>query len=84
MVVRSVIAMPPKPHLAESPIPLLEHARIRSVRAFPDAGVKMGEAGTIVHVYEEGGYEVEFLAGRARPAVVTVESDDVEAIVGDE
>jgi type III restriction enzyme len=62
--------------------PLLEHSRVRSLRAFPDAGVAEGEQGTIVHVYEDGGYEVEFLAHRQRPAVVTVEDADVEPTPG--
>lgn len=55
-----------------------EHSRVRVCRDFPDDGVACGEEGTIVYVYEDGGYEVEFLAGRDRPAVVTVENEDVE------
>jgi hypothetical protein len=59
-----------------------EHSRVRVTRAFPEAGVKTGGQGTIVHVYRDGGYEVEFLADRQRPTVVTVEESDVEPASG--
>ncbi|MBA2433827.1 MAG: DUF4926 domain-containing protein [Chthoniobacterales bacterium] len=57
---------------------LPEHSRVRFRKGFPESGVSSGEQGTIVHVYDDGGYEVEVLTGRNRPAVVTVENDDVE------
>lgn len=63
------------------PAPLDEHSVVRVLRDFRAASVSAGETGTIVHVYEDGGYEVEFLNGRERPAVVTVEAADVEALV---
>ena len=47
---------------------------------------KLADGKTQIHVYEDGGYEVEFLKGRDRPAVITVEAADVEALAlaGDE
>ncbi|MGI8438042.1 MAG: DEAD/DEAH box helicase family protein [Chthoniobacterales bacterium] len=62
-----------------STVSLPEHSRVRFRKGFPESGVRPGERGTIVHVYKEGGYEVEVLTGRTRPAVVTVENEDVEA-----
>lgn len=62
-------------------IPLEELSIVRVLRDFRAMGVHTGETGTIVHVYENGGYEVEFTKGRIRPAVVTVEDEDVEALV---
>lgn len=62
---------------------LPEHTRVRLRRPLPEAGLPKGSAGTIVHVYDEGGYEVEFVEGRDRPAVVTVEPDDVEQLDGE-
>lgn len=59
--------------------PLEEHSQVKALRNFPAKGVEVGEVGTIVHIYEEGGYEVEFIGSRKRPVVVTVEMADVEA-----
>lgn len=59
---------------------LPEHARVRLLHDVPKAGVRAGETGAIVHVYGDGeGYEVEFIKGRERPVVLTVEAADVEA-----
>ena len=66
---------------SHGPARLEEHSVVRVVRAFRAEGVRAGETGTIVHVYENGGYEVEFLDTRTRPVVVTVEEADVEALV---
>lgn len=63
--------------------PLPEHTRVRLRRPLPECALPKGSAGTIVHVYEEGGYEVEFVEGRDRPVVVTVEPDDLERLVGE-
>lgn len=66
------------------PASLPEHSRVRLVRAVPAAGLGRGAEGTIVHVYDEGGYEVEFLRGHNRPAVLTLEPDDIEALADDQ
>jgi len=58
---------------------LPEHSRVRVKRALPAEGVAAGAVGTVVHVYAGGaGYEVEFVAGRPSPAVVTLSADDLE------
>ena len=60
---------------------LPEHARVRLLRAFPDVGLAGGATGTIVFVYEGGeDYEVEFLEGKSRPVVLTVEASDVALV----
>lgn len=70
----------PAIHKAESaPVALPEHTRVRLLTSFAEKGLRAGEVGTIVHVYEDNAYEVEFVTGRSRPEVVTVERDDVEA-----
>lgn len=53
-------------------------------RDLPDDGLKTGDLGTVVFVYD-GGYEVEFFtaAGKTR-AVVTLDAVDVRAIKEDE
>jgi len=71
--------MPVTKKLLKRRDPLLEHSRVKVLHDFARKGVTAGETGTIVHVYEDGGYEVEFLAGRNRPVIVTVETKDVEA-----
>ena len=53
---------------------LPEHSRVRLRRDFPEDGVRTGEDGTIVHVYRDGGYEVEMISDRSKPAAVTVET----------
>ncbi len=62
-------------------VPLAEHSIVRARQELQGAGVRAGEIGTIVHVYGDGGYEVEFVEGRTRPAVVTLGQGDVEALV---
>ncbi len=60
-------------------MPVAEHAMVRLRRDLPDAGIDAGELGSVVHVHEGGGgYEVEFLGGRRRPKLVTVEPADIE------
>jgi len=65
------------------PAALPEHSRVRLLRAVPKAGLAKGAEGTIVHVYEEGGYEVEFLGGLKRPVVLTLEADEIEGLKSD-
>lgn len=62
---------------------LPEHSRVRLLRAIPKAGLAEGGEGTIVHVYEDGGYEVEFLSGFTRPVVLTLEADEIEGLMAD-
>lgn len=63
---------------AGSPCVLPEHARVRLLHDFPDDCLKVGATGTIVFVYEGGAdYEVEFLEGKKRPVVLTVEVGDI-------
>lgn len=62
---------------------LPEHSRVRLLRAEPKAGLAKGAEGTIVHVYEEGGYEVEFIRGLKRPVVLTLEADEIEGLKAD-
>jgi hypothetical protein len=47
-------------------------------RDLPETDLSKGDRGTIVHVYDDGGYEVEFIEERNRPVVVTLELPDVE------
>ncbi len=63
-----------------TPAALPEHSRVRLLRAMPKVGLSKGAEGTIVHVYEEGGYEVEFLGGLKRPVVVNLEADEIEGL----
>ena len=56
-----------------------EHAVVRLLPDRPADGLKAGDKGTVVHVYEGGaGYEVEFVGGRTRPKLVTVEPEEIE------
>jgi len=56
-----------------------EHAVVQLLRDLPEEGLKAGETGTVVHVYNEGAaYEVEFISGRNRPKLATVEPGDIE------
>jgi len=58
---------------------LLEHAVVRLRHALKADDLKAGDTGTVVHVYEGGaGYEVEFIHGRKRPKLVTLEPSDIE------
>jgi len=62
-----------------------ELERVVLTRDLPEEGLVAGDAGTVVHVYEDGkGYEVEFFALSGRTlAVATVMAEDVRP-VGDE
>jgi len=53
-------------------------------RDLPAEGLKPGDLGTVVHVYQ-GGFEVEFFtaAGKTR-SVVTLAAEDVRAVTEDE
>ena len=56
-----------------------EHAIVRLSHDLDADGLKVGDIGTVVHVYEgAAAYEVEFIHGRARPKLVTVEPTDIE------
>ncbi len=56
-----------------------EHAIVRLCHDLDADGLKAGEIGTVVHVYEgAAAYEVEFIHGRTRPKLVTVEPADIE------
>lgn len=63
-----------------NPTVLPEHSAVRLLRSAPKAGLSKGAEGTIVHVYEEGGYEVEFLGGLKRSVVLTLEADEIEGL----
>lgn len=44
----------------------------------PDAGLRAGDLGAIVEVYEPGAFEVEFVTASGRTqALVTLRSDDL-------
>ncbi len=61
-----------------SPSALPEHARVRLLLPFRDAKLAAGAMGTVVFVYNDGeGYEVEFIEGRSRPVVITVDAADI-------
>lgn len=62
---------------ASAPEQLEELTRVQALVDFPDHGVIAGQLGTIVHVYPERGYEVEFAERRETPAVVTVAAGQV-------
>ena len=53
-----------------------EHDRVVLTAPIPDQGLKGGDVGTVVHLYEDGlAYEVEFVALDGHTAaVVTVEA----------
>lgn len=63
-------------------IPELEQAVLRRDR--PEAGLRAGDVGVVVHVYRDGqAYEVEFLtADGDTVAVLTLDSADVEPLGG--
>lgn len=64
----------------ETPAPrFAEHERVRLTRAIIDAGLVVGDPGTVVHDYGQGyGYEIEVGQGDATK-VVTVRASDLEA-----
>lgn len=60
---------------------IAEHAVVRLCHDLSAEGLKVGDTGTVVHVYEGGaGYEVEFIHGRSRPKLLTVEPEDIELV----
>lgn len=60
---------------------ILVHSMVRLHRAIAGEGLRAGATGTVVHVYEGGtAYEVEFLEGRSRPCLVTLNAMDLEVI----
>jgi superfamily II DNA or RNA helicase len=58
-----------------------EHAMVRLLTAMPEAGLKVGARGAVVHVHEGGeAYEVEFSAEKGELCVVTVTAADLERV----
>ncbi len=54
-------------------------------RNLPDLGLKRGDLGAIVHVYEPDTLEVEFITASGRTeALVTLKVDDVRRVVDDD
>jgi hypothetical protein len=50
-------------------------------RDLPDEGLREGDLGAVVHVYEPDGLEVEFVSASGRTeALVTVKVTDVRAV----
>ena len=50
-------------------------------RDVPEAGLRIGDLGAIVEVYEPDGFEVEFVAASGRTqALVTLGSDDIRHV----
>lgn len=54
-------------------------------RDLPAEGLKSGDLGTVVHVYEAGGYEIEFFTalGKTR-AVLTLSETDIRKVADGE
>ncbi len=53
--------------------------------AQPDHGLKAGDIGVIVELYEPDGIEVEFVTGSGKTqALLTLSRDDVRPIAADE
>ena len=51
-------------------------------KELPDFGLRRGDLGTVVHVYEPDGLEVEFVTASGRTeALVTLDSGDVRPVV---
>ena len=47
----------------------------------PDRGLRKGDLGAIVHVYEPDGLEIEFVSAAGKTeALVTVKENDVRAV----
>ena len=76
----SIMPQPTESGISLTSGALPEHTRVALRRDQPEAGLLKGQKGTIVHVYAEGGYEVEFIEGRDKPVVVTLELPDVEGL----
>jgi hypothetical protein len=50
-------------------------------RDLPDRGLRRGDLGAIVHVYEPDGLEVEFVSAAGRTAaLVTLKDNEVRAV----
>lgn len=51
----------------------------------PDRGLRRGDLGTIVHLYEPGGLEVEFVTASGKTgALVTLSKNDVRAVADED
>ena len=63
-----------------------EHNRVVLTSALPDEGLEVGDVGTVVHVYKDGGaFEVEFLTLDGHTAAVaTVEASQIRPVTGRE
>jgi len=63
-----------------------EHDRVVLTAPVPDYGLKAGDVGPVVHLYEDGrAYEVEFVALDGHTAaVVTIEASQVRPVARDE
>lgn len=61
---------------------IAEHGRVVLTADKPDEGLKAGDVGTVVHVYEQGdAYEVEFVTLRGETvAVITAGADQVRPV----
>jgi len=59
-----------------------EHERVVLTTAVPEAGLEVGDVGTIVHIYKDGAaYEVEFVALDGHTAAVaTLEKSKVRPV----
>ena len=54
-------------------------------RDLPDHGLRMGDLGAVVEVYEPDGLEVEFVTASGRTAaVLTLETQDVRPVADDD
>ncbi|RKY18193.1 MAG: DUF4926 domain-containing protein [Planctomycetota bacterium] len=50
-------------------------------RSVPDHGLMAGDLGTIVHLYDDGSAEVEFVTASGRTqAVVTLSAQDIRSV----
>ena len=54
-------------------------------RDLPDHGLRQGDLGAVVEVYEPDGLEVEFVMASGRPAaVLTLTAQDVRSVADDD
>jgi hypothetical protein len=54
-------------------------------RDVPDCGLKRGDLGTVVELYEPDGLEVEFVSASGRTeALITLNASDVRAVVNND